>query len=236
MPYSLKELQEKYPSWETRTNILRLRGIAQFMVESIVVPKYRIPPCLHEPIKFTEAGESVITAMKTSRLNQLGEIRLACFLEGYHEELFVDPDETDIDALREGLSREVKERRIIHPPVHDRGLYDRAFDIFDHGTLDTLSTEDTFRLLADAENGVFQCQDTVTGEFGALKSAEFRLIPPTDRVPLYHCHRKSCRIVHRTWLTTSHNTVLDARSKLDKRLSRTTQASAWSSFLSAHSA
>ncbi|MYW19163.1 hypothetical protein GT039_27195 [Streptomyces sp. SID2955] len=234
MPYRLEELEEKFPP-EVRTNIVRLTGIAQLLIESIVVPKYRIPAHLHEPIKFTAAGERLINSLKTSRLNHLGELRLACFLEGYHDELFVDPNETDIDALRDGVSKELQARRIIHPPIFDRGLYDRAFDVFDHRTLDTLSTEDTFQLLSGAENGVFQCQDTVTGEFGALKSAEFRMIPPTDRVPLYHCHRQSCRIVHRTWLTTSHNAILDARNKLDRRLSRTTKASEWSSFLSSHS-
>ncbi|MEU9704532.1 hypothetical protein [Streptomyces sp. NPDC047981] len=169
-------------------------------------------------------------------MNPLGELRLACFLEVYHDELLVDPDETDIDALRSALSKEIKDRKIIHPPMFERSLYDRAFEVFDHGTLDILSTEDTFKLLSGAENGVFQCQDTVTGEFGALKSAEFRLIPPTDRVPLYHCHRPACRAVHKTWLTTSHNTILDAREKLDKRLSRTTAASDWQGFFSDHSA
>ena len=236
MPYSLEQLQDKYPSRETRTNILRLRGIAQLLTESIVVPKYRIPAHLHEPIKFTDAGESLINSLKTSRLNQLGELRFACFLEGYHDELFLDPDGTDIDALRDGVSREIKERRIIHPPMFDRSLYDRAFEVFDHGTLDTLSTEDTFKLISEAEHGVFQCEDTVTGQFGALQSAEFRMVPPSDRVPLYHCHRRTCRTVHTTWLTTSHNAIVDARGKLSRRLSRTTQASDWAGFLGAHTA
>ncbi|MGW9440300.1 hypothetical protein [Streptomyces sp. NPDC055607] len=236
MPYSLEELEVKYPSLETRTNILRLEAISRFLSESIVVPKYRIPAHLHEPIKFTEAGQNLIESLKTSRLNPLGEMRLACFLEVYHDELLVDPDATDIDALREALSTEIRERKIIHPPMFDRSLYDRAFEVLDHGMMDVLSTEDTFKLLSGAENGVFQVQDTVTGQFGALKSTEFRAVPPTDRVPLYHCHRQSCRVVHKTWLTTSQNPIIGARDKLSKRLSRTTLASEWQAFLSRHSA
>ncbi|MFD0253211.1 hypothetical protein ACFVGX_20070 [Streptomyces sp. NPDC127113] len=154
------------------------------------------------------------------------EVRLACFLEFYHEELFVDPLKTDIPALVAAFNSEINEGKITHPYVWGRGLYDKAYDLFPHEP-SQVSAAETARLLEGTPRGVFQEMDLVTGPLGILRSEEFRLIPATVNVPLFHCSKVSCTKVHRTYLRTTESQIHKVRTKaseiLDKEYGKESQ-------------
>jgi hypothetical protein len=161
--YSAEELEEMYPDEASRTNILRLRGIGRLMSNSIVVPRYRIPSHLHEPLVFTEAGERMVRELSSSRSANWGEQRIAVFLALHHDELFVDPDRTDISALRNGFSREIKSGNIVHPFIWGRELYDKAYSDIPSTHLHALDSRKTIEFLRGTSKGVFQVFDTVVG-------------------------------------------------------------------------
>ncbi|MGA4965235.1 hypothetical protein [Streptomyces pseudogriseolus] len=231
MAYSAEELQEMYPDTTTRTNILRLAGIGRLLGESIVVPRYKIPTHLHEPLVFTEAGEKWIRDLSSSRSANWGERRLAVFLELYHDELFIDPNRTDIAALRAGLSQEIKNGNIIYPFIWGRELYEKAYEQIPQAHLHSLDSKRTLDFLSGTPKGVFQSTDTLVGPWGALQSAEYRYIQPTRSPRLYHCERPGCLRAHQTQLTTSDNLILTVRNRLGKKLFHAS-VSNWSKFLS----
>ena len=232
MAYSAEELEEFYPDTTTRTNILRLAGIGTLLARSIVVPKYRIPRHLHEPLVFTDAGEKLIRELSSSRSANWGEQRLAVFLELHHDELFVDPDRTDISALRAGLSREIQNGSIIYPFIWGRELYDKAYEEISPTQLHALDSARTIQFLRGTPKGVFQVGDTIVGPWGALQATQYRHARPTLRPLLYHCERPGCLRAHETRLTTSDNRILTVRTRLAKKLFQRGSASNWSKFLS----
>ncbi|MET8443846.1 hypothetical protein ABZV28_23525 [Streptomyces sp. NPDC004981] len=231
MAYSAEELEGMYPDIATRTNILRLAGIGQLMARSIVVPRYRIPAHLHNPLVFTEAGEKMVRELSSSRSANWGEQRIAVFLQLHHDVLFVDPNRTDISGLRDGLSKEIVDGNILHPFTWGRELYDKAYDEIPTSSLHALDSKKSIEFLRGTPRGVFQVHDTVVGPWGALQSEEFRNIPPDLRTYLYHCERPGCLRAHETRLTTSDNSIVNMRSRLSKKIFQRGTPSNWSKVL-----
>lgn len=231
MAYSAEELENLYPDTTTRTNILRLAGIARLMARSIVVPRYRIPSHLHDSVIFTEAGEKMVRELTNSRSTNWGEQRIAVFLELHHDVLFVDPDRTDISSLRDGLSQEIKNGNVMHPFIWGRELYDKAYTEIPASDLHALDSKKTIEFLRGTPCGVFQMADTVVGPWGALPSAEFRNITPVLEPLLYHCERPGCLRAHETRLRTSDNSIVNMRSRLSKKLFLRGTAANWSKLL-----
>ncbi len=220
-----------YPDTTTRTNILRLAGIARLMARSIVVPRYRIPTHLHEPLVFTDEGQKMVRELSSSRSTNWGEQRIAVFLEIHHSVLFVDPDRTDISGLRQGLSKEIEDGNIMYPFIWGRELYDKAYLEIPASNLHALDSGKTIEFLRGTPRGVFQMADTVVGPWGALPSVEYRNIPPTTEPLLYHCERPGCFRAHETRLSTSDNSIINMRSRLSKKLFQRGAASNWSKLL-----
>lgn len=156
---------------------------------------------------------------------------MAVFLARHHGELFIDPDRTDISALREGLSREVKEGRIMHPFIWGRELYDKAFTQISDDSLHMLDSKRTLDFLRGTSHGVFQLSDTIVGPWGALPSAEHRSAPPVLAPRLYHCERPGCLRAHKTRLNTSENSIITMRHRLAKKLHQRGAASNWNKLL-----
>jgi hypothetical protein len=231
MAFSVEELREMYPDAETRSRILELNALGFLMAGSIVGPKYRIPAHLHEPIVFTPTGESLVRGLGNSRSVSWGEQRMAVFLSLFHDELFVDPSATDIDAIRKGLSREIRDGKIKHPFIFDRELYDKAYDELGDDSLVALDPVQTQEFLRGTPVGIFQQGRTVVGPWGALQSSEFRNVPSTTSPPLYHCERPGCSIAHRIELSTSENRIISVRQRLDKKLYLQGAPSNWGKFL-----
>ncbi|MFI6648668.1 hypothetical protein ACIBI8_13690 [Streptomyces sp. NPDC050529] len=217
MAYTGPELQEKYSNEEEQKSILRLYGLSQFMGASVLSGRYRVPASLHEPIALTPYGESI--CRRLMRNFKWAEARMACFLTFFHEELLIDHINTDIEALVIAFNEEMESAKVLHPFIWGRELYDKAFDLFPHEP-DELDHADTVKLLKDSPRGVFQQLDLLTGPLGILRSCEMRSVPPAIRIPLYHCAKRSCSVIHGTYLSTSDSQVGKAQVKLDDILEK----------------
>lgn len=220
-----------YPDTETQSRILELNALGSLLEDSIVGPKYRVPAHLHEPIIFTPAGELLVRSLGNSRSVSWGEQRMAVFLSLFHDQLFVDPNATDINAIRVGISREIRDGKIRHPFIFGRELYDKAYEELGDDSLFALDPVQTQNFLTGTPPGVFQEGRTVVGPWGALQSEEFRLVPATTSPLLYHCERPGCLSAHRIDLSTSENRILSTRNRLDKKLYLQGAPSNWGEFL-----
>ncbi len=226
MPYTVRELRSMHPATDERIKLLRLIAIQEFMADSILPARYRVPAKLIDPIALTPHGEEVCRHVMRARSFKWAEVRLACFLKFAHHELLVDHEATDLTGLTAALNEEIEAEKILHPFIWGRDLYDKAFEIFKHEPV-SLDEGQTSLLLAGTPRGVFQSYDLVTGPLGILTSRGVRGLPPLIHVPLYHCEKRSCRTVHRTYLETTdsqiHKTRARLREVLDKEFGQPSQ-------------
>ena len=70
------------------------------------------------------------------------------------------------------------------------------FNNFGAAPIDTLSPEETRRLVALTPQGVFQLREWVSGPFGLIRSAGYRYLPPQSCGPAIRCKRIVCNQLH----------------------------------------
>ena len=228
----VQQLETQYPDAAWRLRFIEILDLLPFLRHCIIDSKYRVSDAMNQSIKLSDYGASIQRKLnaRESAVNPK-DARLACFLEIAHDQLMFDVEKTDIDALRDEISRQIQEGLIKFPLVFGRELYDRAADIFpDLRT--RLNAQETRRLLEGVPTGVFQIGTLVSGPYGLLRSLESRLFTPTARIPLQHCPEMSCHAVHETWLSTDHEAPINqALPRLSGILEPNEEASqAWSEF------
>ncbi|MGW7305092.1 hypothetical protein ACWGI1_05895 [Streptomyces sp. NPDC054835] len=218
MSYTAQELKEIYPDQEERKQLLRLLAIREFMADSILPGRYRVPAKLTDPITLTPEGEEYCRRLVRGNF-KWPEVRLACFLAFTHHELLVDHKNTDLPGLISAFNDELVAGKVLHPFIWGRELYDRAFEVFHHEPV-SLDERQSATLLAGTPRGVWQSFDLVTGPLGILYSQGIRGLSPVVSVPLYHCEKRSCRTVHRTNLVTTESQIHKTRGKLRELLEK----------------
>jgi hypothetical protein len=159
----------------------------------------------------TREGERLLKMIGDSALS-----RVALFGLLYHHEPLVDPEASDLTAIRALLESSILEGSILLPYIFGRELYDKFNDEFSTNRTDHLDPPDVLRLLAGTPVGVFQVGPLVTGPLGILESSEVRWTPPTEAAPLWHCSDTGCTALHRVWLRSGHRPFLDAYDGLQR--------------------
>ena len=219
MVHTVRDLRALYPGTDERRKLLRLIALQEFMGSSILPARYRVPAKLVDPIALTPQGEDLCKRVMRVGNFKWAEVRLACFLRISHHELLVDHEETDTESLLQALNEEIKAGKILHPYIWGRELYDKAFELFKHEPA-SLSESQTAQLLRNTPRGVFQSFDLVTGPLGILTSREKRTLPPLVNAPLYHCDKRSCRTIHRTYLETTDSQIHKTRERVREVLEK----------------
>ncbi len=190
--------------------------------KSIVKNGYMPPAELESAISLTPNGDELVPKIQANFKDiSMAEIKYALFLKFYHQNLLIDVKNTNPLTIQNILNGEILNGNIRYPWIYEKVLYDRFFEIFstDLGTY-KLSYEQTLNLLDGTPQGVFQIRDFIVGPFGVLTSPCLRHLPPTLKVPLWHCPNTACNELHPTKLSSgdsTHNHILEYINKeLDK--------------------
>lgn len=228
------ELLATYGDDLWRQRFQRVWGIVNFLSSSILAPDYHIPDDMNNAIALTKFGTRIRDELITKHQVPAKEARMICFLEIGHAELLVDIEGTDIEALERSLEKQIKTKRLLFPFIFGRELYDRAADLFEDER-PSLSYEETIKLLDGTPVGVFQAGNILIGPYGLIQSAHSRWVPPTRRIPLYHCSELTCDIVHRAILVSDRSAAINQHmSKIDTLLeAEHVTGSAWAAFFTA---
>jgi hypothetical protein len=129
-----------------------------------------------------------------------------------HHAIFFDWTRSDLGAIQALLNLELKEYRIRLPTMFGRRLYDRFLDLDVHGRTEDLLYPQVKDLLGDSAQGIFQVGTWVSGPLGVLESREWRFIPPTAKIPLWHCSDTGCTAFHRVDL---QQPIVPVRTAID---------------------
>lgn len=140
-------------------------------------------------------------------------IRLAIFIDFYHEELYVDVLSTDVSSIQNQFSDWITKNKIKFPWIYGRELYDKYFKEFEDQSSE-LDFDQTLKLLDKTSKGVFQIKTSIIGPYGLLKSKSERDIRPEIKLPLWHCPDPSCNTFHITGFNNSDNKLFEVLSNV----------------------
>jgi hypothetical protein len=148
----------------------------------------------------------------------LPELHFALFCKFFHHELLINPSATDLDAILVHVSTQARTKLLHWPYRFGRELYDKFNDQFtDQNRTDHLLAEHASLLLAGTSQGVYQLYDLVCGPLGLLRSHEYRHLPPTLQVPLWHCSDTGCSALHNVGLRLPRTPPVLAEEQLERR-------------------
>lgn len=192
--------------------------LMEMLQDCIIEDNYAVPEDLNEALPLSAAGRELKTRLITKEAVPAKEAHLMCALSVGNEDLHVDIEQIDIEALRVVISGQITTKRVRFPLIFGRHLYDAYADEHEDEK-DFLSSEETKRLLNAIPMGVFQYGRFVIGPSGLTVSEHPRSIPFSRRVRAYHCSDPACRQLHTVLLSTGHNAQINAhRDKLSRIL------------------
>jgi hypothetical protein len=227
---SVDELKNVYPDQEWRHKFAKICDLIELLATCIIGDKYSISDNLANAIVLSNEGSAI-----RNRLARKGtgpkEAKLMCALALGHQDLFIDVDLTDPDAVAQAIHAEIEDGRIKFPLIFGREFYDRYASLFEDEK-ESLSSDETLNLLSELPIGVFQYGFYTTGPYGLRKAPTSRNLQATRRVPAYHCSRAGCRTLHAVQLETSALAPVNRdREKLEHLLrSMPGEASEWWEF------
>ena len=162
------------------------------------------------PLCFSDLGKEISREILTSnRRVKPNEVKLAVFFHvGCPDGLLIEPN-TEVAALRHGISTEMRSQRILFPYIYGRDLHDLAATQYPEKT--HLSNSESIALLRQLPQGVFQEGKTVVGPLGAIVSDCYRSILSRLAVPGYLCSDETCSGVHSIQLQTALSAIQRSR-------------------------
>ncbi len=150
-----------------------------------------------ETVALSSAGKELLSDLHKTGIKFSEPIEHFILLRlFYHRDLFIDYENTDASRLLNLLNGIHKSGRGKWPYVYGNLLYHKFNDIYEGNRTETLDPESAGMLLSDTPQGVFQVGTILSGPFGFVESAEQRTIPPTLRLPLWHCSDPGCQARH----------------------------------------
>ncbi|GAA1767035.1 hypothetical protein [Agromyces humatus] len=224
-----EQLLEVHTEKGWRSRFVDVSDLLDILRDCIIADDYTIPDDLNNALILTDRGNSLKSRLIRKEEVPAKEAHLMCALVLGHDELFVDVSATEIDALTASIGRQIKNRQIRFPFIYSRDLYDAFADQFEEEK-DSISTEETIKLLDKIPAGVFQYGRFVIGPSGISQSPFQRALRFSKRVPAFHCSDPVCRDLHSVVLTTGYKAGINAqRDKLEQLLESSSEPAAdWS--------
>ena len=145
----------------------------------------------------TDSGREILQALDNAGHRFSRHVQLfTLFRLFYHRDLLIDHHTTDIEGIL-GLLRSIHAKAQAQwPYVFGNRLYNKFNDTYNKNQTDSLEAKDSHVLLSGTSQGVFQVGNIVSGPLGFLHSEEKRTLPPTLRLPLWHCSDPGCQARH----------------------------------------
>ena len=170
-------------------------------------------------MKLTSLGNKIVDDFLAEHKRvKPNDAKMAVFLQfGVADGLLVDTS-TDIDALRQQISVELRSSHIRFPYILGRELHDAAAEMFP--AITQLDNSQTIRLLNKLPIGVFQDGRTVVGPYGCTYSDAPREVSAGYSVPGYLCSDEACSAVHTIYLSTGDSSIMKARNLLSRYLEK----------------
>lgn len=211
---SAEELHRNYADADWRKKFVHLCDLVEVLADCTIADAYTISDALNDAIQLSPAGVSMRDRLIRKEGVLAKEAKLMCFLTVGHEEIYIDVARSNIDELAAAIDGELAQGKLRFPFIFGRDLYDRYAELYEDEK-ESLTPDETQRLLESLPSGVFQYGPYTLGPYGLKESSTWRSLNASRRVPAYHCARTVCRKIHSVLLETSHSAPINRdRDKL----------------------
>jgi hypothetical protein len=228
MPWLGQEviIADNFADESLRQSTCRLLPYYFFLQGSLHEDGYTADPSIAEFIALTPIGKELFNWLTDVEHLSDADAKIVLFTKFVHDDLLIDPLNTDVGSIHEFMSREYSTRHLQLAFTTGRMLHERHFEL--HGGVDRpLSIEESFALLDETLQGVFQIANLVSGSLGLLESLERRHFAPTTSVPIAHCSDPGCQRIHAAVLEDHEVPVEIGYRALIERLRPSNPASEW---------
>jgi hypothetical protein len=194
---STVELDEGLDGTPELGKLVRLYSLSLLWHNSVYAKDYRASVEWNNIVELTPSGKNA-REMVAERISDIPQpdIQLAFFARFFHHDLFVDHNKTDVSAIWNLLNSELSAERLKLPDRYGRRLYDRFNDTYEETRTDHLMPAEVDKLLEGTPTGISQVGKLVSGPLGIIESEETRCLPPTLKLPLWHCSDTGCETLH----------------------------------------
>ncbi len=229
--YTAEEIAARYSDSAYRDAFFRIFCINSILSDCIIADNYKAPSSLFSCIELTDYGNEFYRALRHKNVGH-AEALVFCLLEIYHLDAYIDVMRTDTSCIVKSLGQQIKDRTILLPFIHGRLLYDKYANMFLDQEHSYLGVKETFQLLRNTPQGVFQALNLVTGPYGILESQSERYVFPVRDANLRHCSDFNCNSVHSVELSTSMDASVNEQRKIAREVQRkeSEHGSDWSLF------
>jgi hypothetical protein len=204
----------KYDGIE-RNKIAELYAFHAFLDGALLAKGASIESQFEKAIAISEYGRKILSHLDLSSYSER-QLVLACALVFFHQEFLIDIANSDPVSALAMLGDELASERIWLPDRYGRTLYDRFNSLSDKGRIDFLEASDVDVILQGTEQGRYQVGFLVAGPLGIVRSEEDRHIPPTRRIPLWHCSDPGCQRLHSVNLLRHDDAIYDLADRISE--------------------
>ncbi|GAB3068478.1 hypothetical protein [Micromonospora schwarzwaldensis] len=221
-PKTVDELVDLYGSDEYRATLRSLLDLRELLSECIIRRSYRVSREMYETVKLSALGERVTDNFVKKNI-KYPEARFICYLHMFHSDLLIDAIGSDVPALVEIVSRQIRERELLFPYVYGRTLYDKINSMPFGANRTVLTAEESLEVLEGTPQGVFQMGRFITGPFGLIETSHRRVLPPDRSIP-FHCSDARCTSTHyRSLVSDQAAQINESRSIAEKIFDKETK-------------
>lgn len=195
--FSAEEIGGKIEAIADQDALFRTYALSLFTLHAVYSADFSPSEEWAKAVVPTDSGRRMLRSLSDVGHQFPQHVELfTLFRTFYHRDLLIDHQSTDTEAVLALLRSIHTARSARWPYVFGNCLYHKFNDTYAGNRTDSLEAADVHALLEGTAQGVFQLGHVVSGPLGFLHSEEERVLPPTLRLPLWHCSDPGCRERH----------------------------------------
>ncbi len=164
-----------------------LFSLSLIIERSLPSADFDAPDGLADCVPFSSHGIDLLKKFPGTPHMSRDQQALAMLEIFYHRDFLIDVAKIQLNQVIQVISKLVSNKKLRFANRFGRQLYDR-FNSHSWGDrLEFLSADLVDELIGDTQTGVYQISNLIVGPLGILPCADWRLIPPSRKVPLWHC-------------------------------------------------
>ena len=216
--YSMKHVANNVTSLDYKEDVYQCYFLWRFYHSSLLKEDYTVSELWNDAVSLSDDGKKLRDEVGDKiKEHKTEEINFAFFLALYHLELLINIEKTDIALIERSLREDILSGTLHHPHIIGRELYNKFNDNDGYERTSVLGPQDSLRLIEKTTKGIYQLGNYLTGPLGLLISDEWRWVPPTLTLPLWHCSDTGCMKVHRVKLKPPMCTAVKIKAALEEK-------------------
>ncbi|MBC6608905.1 hypothetical protein H8B13_18940 [Hymenobacter sp. BT188] len=209
------QVEEELKQISDKTRLQKFYNLREIINQSIFPQDYEANPAYARYLVKSEHAQEILDS--NSEIEDefsASDVVLGLMDFFYFNDLLIDINTSDIDEVIRLFSEEIRSNKVKLPHRFGRELYDKFNDNFNNDRTEFLEYDDVVKLLDSTEQGIYQVGNLVTGPFGIIESLEVRYLPPSLKLPLWHCSDTGCTALHSVQLNVTASMNIQAYNSI----------------------